>query len=122
MQAYSAIGKNPLALSSLIQNWKATPIVSIKTQDNPPCSSGYTEMITRRWPGTREGCDCNGEITVKGGSCGKGCNTIKAQKPVHITNFFGKTLCVKRSGSNIMKAVRPQEDDRTQCTDTNYKP
>ena len=92
VQAYNAIGKNPLVLSGLIENWRSKPIVSIKTQDVGTCSSGYTEMIDRRWPGTRAGCNCNGEISVKNGNCGSGCTEIPAQRPVPITNFFGKTL------------------------------
>jgi len=56
VRAYMFIGKNPLALTSLIHNWRSTPIIDIKTQ-NGPCTSGYTELIERTWPGSKEGCN-----------------------------------------------------------------
>lgn len=68
VQAYTAIGKNPLALSALIHNWVSTPIVDIKTIDDNTCSSGYTQMISRKWPGTKAGCNCNGNISIKEGN------------------------------------------------------
>lgn len=105
VNAYRSIGKNPLALSGLIHNWRATPITDIRTQDGR-CTSGYEEMIVRRWPGTKAGCYCEGKVTVSDGSCPNGCEEIHAQGPVTINRFFGKTICVKRSGTDIMNAVR----------------
>lgn len=97
------------------------PITDIKAVTGS-CTSGYEEMMVRRWPGTRAGCYCNGEVTVKHGSCGKGCEDIEGQAPVEITRFFNKTICVKRSGVDIMSSVRPKENNRTECEESNYKP
>jgi len=55
LEAYSKIGKNPLALTNLIHNWRSTPITDIKALDGDVCKNGYTPMLTRYWPGTKDG-------------------------------------------------------------------
>jgi hypothetical protein len=123
LKAYTAIGKNPLALSSLIHNWRETPIIDIKAVTGS-CTSGYTPMIQRKWPGTKTGCNCDGSISLKSGKCPKGCEDVESKSPIEITKFFGKTICIKRSGENIIKAVRPDPNDPTKCEtkDTGFQP
>lgn len=111
VNAYLSIGKNPLALSGIIDNWRGTPIVDIKTTDELTCPSGYSPMYSRYWPGTKAGCNCNGVIKVDDGGCGSGCVSIKSQDREDIAKFYGKKICIKRSGTNIMKAVRPSIDN-----------
>ena len=110
VNAYSTIGKNPLALSGIINNWRDTPIIDIKTTTSDSCPSGYSQMFTRYWPGTKEGCNWNGEIKVKSGKCGSGWTDIDSQLKTEYTYFYGKKIWVKRSGSNIMKAIRIDKD------------
>ena len=86
------------------------------------CPSGYTQMFVRYWPGTKDGCNCNGKISVKDGKCSDGWSTVAAQSKIEYADFFDRKICVKRSGSNIMKAVRMDTKSQTKtCTQKNYR-
>ena len=122
VNAYSMIGKNPLALSGIINNWRSTPIIDIKAMTTETCPSGYTQMFVRYWPGTKEGCNCNGKISVKDGKCSDGWSTVATQSKIEYADFFERKIWVKRSGSNIMKAVRMDTKSQTKtCTQKNYR-
>ena len=112
--AYSHIGKNPLALSNLISNWKTLPITDIKAIEGDVCTNGYQPMITRYWPGTKAGCDCDGTIT-EGNDCGSDCTTVKAVSKIMMSNFHESKICIKRSGKDIINSLRPNPDDPTDC-------
>lgn len=75
-------------------------------------------MFTDRyWPGTKRGCACDNNQTIyqTDKECGKDCIEIKREEKIQINTVFGKKICVNRSGSNILNAVRPLKSDRSQC-------
>jgi hypothetical protein len=73
-------------------------------------------MITRKWPGTKAGCDCSknpdyDDVIIKDKGCPSNCEEIEAISKQTMNSIFGRIICIKRSGTSIVHAERPEDKD-----------
>lgn len=98
----------------VISNWKRLSIYDLHTvSSTDSCPFGY-EGITRatEWPGTYEGCFCAATGEVIEGACTtdqttKGCVLIPATISFSMHVWRGRTLCIKRAGTSVYWAPKP---------------
>ena len=83
------------------------------------CPSGYQSLITRKWPGTREGCDCSFRsrgafiIDINIGGCDHNqteskCRNVDSTDPVMLDTFYSYKICGLRGGQNFLDVRRPE--------------
>lgn len=53
--SYNNVGKKPLALESIWENWEMNPIIEIRVMDHN-CPSDFEPMFDWMWPGSYSGC------------------------------------------------------------------
>ena len=56
MIAYNSMSVYDEPVKDFLDNWRLLPLVDVKTAVSE-CPLGYENLVTRRWPGTLEGCD-----------------------------------------------------------------
>lgn len=74
-------------------------------------------MITRKWPGTGEGCDCSRAYNfmysnLNTGSCSYNqtrdrCSDVKQTNPMPVSKFYSYNICGKREGEPYSRSVKP---------------
>ena len=111
LQAYSN------SVKDFKNNWETLPLVDIiATESN--CPEDYESLITRKWPGTVEGCDCSGShrgihySDLNPGSWDhnqtrESCRNVLPLKPIPLQKFYSYRICGLRGGQNFANLRRP---------------
>lgn len=66
-------------------------------------------LVLGKWPGTSEGCDCDGLITRK--TCSdeeekKGCKKINENSPINYEKINGNLICIKRTENSYKELLK----------------
>ena len=131
LTVYNKMSTDVGAFNQVSEDWTLPSIVDLQvvhfsSQQNVECPQGYTEFFTRKWSGTKEGCDCldvksetvknvKHRNTVFAGACNvndtqSGCFKVDPIPSKNISSLANRRICGLVKGLNFLESERPQRD------------
>ena len=108
------LGVSSSALEYIAQNLNSNPIIDIALENfGAGCSSGYSPIMIKLWPGTDEGCACSLKHFHKSFCRGfeGSCRYVFSISPIPVYKWWTSSWCAKRIqlGTDYLKlATCPQ--------------
>jgi hypothetical protein len=126
---YSSLQYSLRAVSDINLNWMKSPILDIIDAQGS-CPTGYSALLEDTWKGTVWGCDCVGRWSwridwdrqnrLNRDSCSwnetmGGCTDIRSTSGMSYNTYKGKTICIKRAGTNFFDNFKNAVTSKKSC-------
>lgn len=116
--ASSSVSAHNSSMQDFKKNWMSYPLIDIQTALGK-CPTGYKELITNYWPGTKHGCDwryswnwkyygiyttsCDFNQTIAG------CKDVYPTKAITLSKFYSYKICGLESDENYVNMPMPDK-------------
>ena len=117
--------ENDTIVSEIANNLNGKLITSFEFKFSCNLIQNEETLVLGKWPGTFEGCECEGSITKK--KCSeedkkKGCKKIKEINPINFEIINGNLICIKRSEKTYKELLESNQIiDKNKNCPNNYK-